>query len=137
MAKKPAFRTVRCVIATGDRYLLAVHNSKLPVKRDRWGLVGGRVDPGEGLVDAARREVMEELYLELGELVELGDYRYKGHSHKVFGVDTDANILRFDRSELVRIGWHSLADVEEFANRNQLHTGFEYEAVMAYHQHRG
>jgi len=136
MAKKPPFRTVRCVIATGDKYLLAVHNSRLPVKRDRWGLVGGRVDPGEGLAEAARREVREELYLELGELVELGDYRYKGHSHKVFGVETNADIRRFDRSELIRIGWHSIEDVAGFADRNRLHTGFEYEAIVSYQKYR-
>lgn len=136
MARKPLFRTVRCVIATDDRYLLAIHNGRPPFKRTRWGLIGGRVERDEALEAAVRREVREELYLDLGDLVEVGDYRYKGHSHRVFGVETRERVIRFDRSELIKIGWHSIDDVEEFADRNLLHTGFEYQAIQAYRQQR-
>lgn len=136
MSKKAPFKTVRCVIAAGERYLLAIHNNHLPIKRTRWGLIGGRVDRGEELESALRREVREELYISLDELIEVGDYRYKGSFHKVFGVETDERIIAFDRSELTKIGWHSLEDVAALEERHQLHTGFEFEAVQAYHNRR-
>ena len=136
MAKKAPFKTVRCVIAKGERYLLAIHNNHLPIKRTRWGLIGGRVDRGEALESALRREVREELYIGLDELFEVGDYRYKGSFHKVFGVETDARIISFDRSELTKIGWHSLEEVAALEAGDQLHTGFEFEAVQAYHKQR-
>jgi NADH pyrophosphatase NudC (nudix superfamily) len=99
-------------------------------------LIGGRVDRGEALESALRREVREELYIGLDELIEVGDYRYKGSFHRVFGVETDERIIAFDRSELTRIGWHSLEEVEAMEERDQLHTGFEFQAVHAYHKRR-
>ena len=86
MASKPRIKTVRCVIATGDKFLLAIHNNGLPINHRRWGLVGGRVDRGEAPEAAVRREVREELYIDIGELTEVGDFRYKGAWHRVFGV---------------------------------------------------
>ena len=136
MAKKAPFKTVRCVIATGDRYLLAIHHNPRPSKRTRWGWIGGRVERGEALDSALRREVREELYIALDELVEVGDYRYKGSFHKVFGVETDERIISFDRSELTKIGWHSIEEVAALEAGDQLHTGFEFEAVQAYHNQR-
>ncbi len=136
MAKKAPFKTVRCVIASGEKYLLAIHNNHLPIKRTRWGLIGGRVDRGEELESALRREVREELYIGLDELIGVGDYRYKGSFHRVFGVETDERIIAYDRSELTKIGWHSLEEVEAFEANDRLHTGFEFEAVQTYPKQR-
>ncbi len=136
MASKPRIKTVRCVIATGDRFLLAIHNNGLPINHRRWGLVGGRVDRGEAPEAAVRREVREELYIDIGELTEVGDFRYKGAWHRVFGVETTARVLRFDRSELFKIGWHTLGDVAAFEDQARLHTGFEHDAVRTYLQAR-
>ena len=77
-------------------FLLAVHHSYLPYSRVRWGLPGGRIEIGESAEAAARREVAEELSIELGELFDCGDYRYKGARHKVFGTRYDGAVSTFD-----------------------------------------
>ena len=126
------YRTARCILYSADRFLLAVHHSYLPITRERWGLPGGRVEVGESAELTTRREISEELGIEVGELLDCGDYRYKGTLHKVFGTRYDGPIGAVDYNEIERIGWHSLAEVAELKRRGRLHTGFELEAIDAF-----
>jgi 8-oxo-dGTP pyrophosphatase MutT (NUDIX family) len=126
------YKTARCILWSGERFLLAVHHSYRPFNPKRWGLPGGRIEVGESPEVAARREVSEELGVELGALLDCGDYRYKGARHKVFGTRFEGAVAEFDRNELERIGWHSLADVAAFERDGRLHAGFEREAIHAF-----
>jgi len=126
------YKTARCILWSGERFLLAVHHSYLPLNRGRWGLPGGRIELGESAEAAARREVSEELGIEVGELLDCGDYRYKGARHKVFGTRFDGTVHTFDHHELERIGWHSLAEVVALERGGRLHAGFEREAIDAF-----
>lgn len=127
--RKTRYKTVRCVIRTGDRFLLVVHRTPPRRKRGTWGLPGGRIEPGEAFEDTLRREIREELSASLGALHLIGDYRYRGSFHRVFGVDHDERILTFDRSEILKMGWHGVEDVAALATQGRLHTGFEELAI--------
>ncbi len=126
------YKTARCILWSGDRFLLAVHHSYLPLSRGRWGLPGGRIEVGETAEAAARREVTEELGIELGDLLDCGDYRYKGARHKVFGTRFVGKVGAFDHNEIERIGWHSLDDVAALARGGRLHAGYEHDAIHAF-----
>jgi 8-oxo-dGTP pyrophosphatase MutT (NUDIX family) len=62
----------RNVIAGGASFLLSRRASRLSSHAGQWALPGGRLDPGESPVDAALRELHEELGLELGRSEVLG-----------------------------------------------------------------
>ena len=128
------YKTARCILWSGHRFLLAVHQSYLPYSRGRWGLPGGRIEVGESAEAAARREVAEELSIELGALVDCGDYRYKGARHKVFGTRYAGAVSRFDHNESERIGWHSIDEIAKLERDGRLHAGFEREAIDAFLQ---
>jgi 8-oxo-dGTP diphosphatase len=49
---------VGAVVCRGDQILLIKRGN--PPQKGRWSLPGGRVEPGERLVDAVAREVLEE-----------------------------------------------------------------------------
>lgn len=59
-------------VAGGAAFLLCRRAAKLNSHAGQWALPGGRLDPGETAVDAARRELHEELGLALGEEAVLG-----------------------------------------------------------------
>jgi 8-oxo-dGTP pyrophosphatase MutT (NUDIX family) len=60
---------VTAVIEHDGRYLLARH-----VDDGRWGLIGGGIEPLEAPVDALRREVREELGIDLAIQGVIGSY---------------------------------------------------------------
>ncbi|MBD3647626.1 MAG: NUDIX hydrolase [Pseudomonadales bacterium] len=130
--KKPRHRTVRCILRREDQFFLVIHNNRLFQNKGKWGLPGGRIEPGEDFEQTAIRELKEELYISVHSLYEGGDYRYKGYYHKVFAADFDEPIIRFDRYEILKIGWHSLDEIRDLEASGRLHAGFELEAILDY-----
>ena len=130
--RKSKFRTARCVIFSGGRVLMVVHSNRERVNRGFWGLPGGRIKAYEHFADAARREIREELHVALGELHEVGEYRYKGRLHKIVGTVYEKPIVRFDRNEILQIRWHTPEEVDALSADGRLHCGFEDAAVRAF-----
>jgi len=70
---RPAAVAVTLVDAAGElAFLLTRRAADLRGHAGQWALPGGRIDPGEGVGEAARRELAEELDLHLGPDAELG-----------------------------------------------------------------
>lgn len=127
--KKRRIRTARCLLTDGAHHLLVVHAGGGRERRPRWGLPGGHLDPGEQPEDALRRELVEELHLEVTELEEVGDWSFRGGWHRVYTAALPAPVTRFDRGELLEIGWHDLPAVARLAERGMLHAGYEIDVV--------
>jgi 8-oxo-dGTP pyrophosphatase MutT (NUDIX family) len=68
---RPAKRGVKCVITRGDEVLLVRHTYG---DRRAWELPGGALKRGELPLDAARREIHEELGLSIPDWIALGDF---------------------------------------------------------------
>jgi 8-oxo-dGTP diphosphatase len=72
MPKTPAL-TTDCVISDADGRVLLIRRGDAPFK-GAYALPGGFVEMGEAVEDACRREVKEEVGLDLGPLRLLGVY---------------------------------------------------------------
>jgi 8-oxo-dGTP pyrophosphatase MutT (NUDIX family) len=59
-------------VSGGAAFLLCRRASRLNSHAAQWALPGGRVDPGEGAVDAALRELAEEVGIQLDDSTVLG-----------------------------------------------------------------
>jgi 8-oxo-dGTP diphosphatase / 2-hydroxy-dATP diphosphatase len=67
-----------CIIHNGDKVLLGM--KKRGFGAGRWNGFGGKVDPGETVEEAARREVKEEAGITVNDLTKLGviDFEFQG-----------------------------------------------------------
>ena len=127
MAKK--LKTARCVLRFQDEVLLAVHSSFWARPNRRWGLPGGGIEWHEQPEEAVRRELYEELEIEIRHFTQLGVYEYKRNDHMVFGAWVDKRLDYYDDSELLDIRWHTLDEVRSLEQRRKLHAGYEADAI--------
>jgi ADP-ribose pyrophosphatase len=63
--------SVAVLAVHADGRLVLVRQYRYPVDDDVWELPAGRLDPGEGPEEAARRELVEEVGLEAAELTRM------------------------------------------------------------------
>ena len=125
------YKTARCLLYREDRFLLAVHASFRGSQRRRWGIPGGQIERGEDPATAAAREIEEELSINLPALMEVGPFAYKRAMHMVYAANISEPIHDWDESELLEIGWFSIADIRDLKTRGRLHADYELEAVTA------
>ena len=125
------FKTARCVLRQEGRFLLVEHRTWHGRRRGRWGLPGGRIEWGEAPEVCVRRELREELSVDVGYLHEIGDYRYKGARHLIFGSEFADEIRGFDKDEIEQVRWFNLDEINSLESGGRLHAGFEARAVLA------
>lgn len=81
-----------CLAVDSDRVLLGM--KKRGFGAGRWNGFGGKLEPGETVDKAARREMLEEVGLTIGKMVKIGqiEFEWQGnpeiHEVHLFRVDT-------------------------------------------------
>ena len=83
---------VGIIIEDQDKsFVLHLRDGNTPNMTNQWCLVGGSIEPGEDVVEAAVREVKEETGLTLTQPVHLRDFVYNGKQVALIrgGVDTN------------------------------------------------
>jgi NADH pyrophosphatase NudC (nudix superfamily) len=126
---KERFKTARCILYRDDEYLLAIHSSFWYRREKRWGLPGGQIEWGESPHRAAQREVREELHVVVPELLEVGAYSYNRSLHMVYAAPLDDEIVKYDESELLDIGWFTETAIAAMKAERALHADYELEAI--------
>jgi 8-oxo-dGTP pyrophosphatase MutT (NUDIX family) len=99
---------VKCVLTDGDRVLLVRHT----YGSRRWDLPGGGRHRGEPPAAAARREMREELGLELDNWRALGQLYARAERHRqtiqIYGAEVSDPALTLDLGEIAVARWFRL-----------------------------
>jgi 8-oxo-dGTP diphosphatase len=116
---RPQQRGVKCAITRGDEVLLVRHTYG---DRRSWDMPGGAIKRGEAPLDAARREIHEELGLSITDWTPLGDFfaRYEHRSdtmHCFHAVVDEAAEPVADRVEIAELRWFPTTALPEGAGQ--------------------
>lgn len=108
---RPSTNGVKCVLTDGDRVLLVRHT----YGDRRWDLPGGTLRSGEDPAEGVRREMAEELGVELGALISLGSLQVRAYHREdrlhCFQAELDAAPLRLELAELSTAEWFPRAEI--------------------------
>jgi 8-oxo-dGTP pyrophosphatase MutT (NUDIX family) len=105
--RRPKAVGVKCAVVDGERVVLVRHTYG---DRHVWDMPGGAVKRGETTLDAARREVREEIGVESGDWRELGGIYLiiRGKRNRLYGcaaaVDPGTPVV-VDEVEIARGEW--------------------------------
>jgi ADP-ribose pyrophosphatase len=114
--------------------ILFVRVPRYATGRADWELPAGGAEPGEALIDAVRREVLEETGYTVTDPERVHEY------HPMNGIATGtAHIFRcravdcvagFDRDEIADVRWFSREEVAGMLDRREITDGFSLVALL-------
>jgi len=93
------------LVRNGDKILLIQHS----YAGQHWNLPGGGIKKGESLQDAAKREVLEETGVKVGDLKQIDQFlrtrEYKRDLITIFEGQAESKNIRIDEFEILDAGW--------------------------------
>ena len=118
-------------IRRGDRYLLAIHNNRVPENKGKWTFLGGVIDPPDPSPAAALvRELREELGVAGRVLGEVGRYPYRDDPGPCVVLLADFTGEPRPNEELLALRWFTREQVEAIGRAGLLHMGLELDAIV-------
>jgi 8-oxo-dGTP pyrophosphatase MutT (NUDIX family) len=103
--RPPSKRGVKCVLTDRDQVLLVRHT----YGHRKWDLPGGSPKRHEPPLSAARREMREELALDIADFTELGELPGNRGGRRAavhcYQAEIGAPVITIDRGELAAAGW--------------------------------
>ncbi len=111
LIRRPAMYGVKCVLTDGDKVLLVRHS----YGRSEWDLPGGGIKRRERPLDAARREMEEELGIQTDGWHSLGEawatIYHRRDTLYCFRAEVSSPELSVDRAELADARWFPRGDL--------------------------
>jgi 8-oxo-dGTP pyrophosphatase MutT (NUDIX family) len=108
---KPSLHGVKCVLVHSDKILLVLHT----YGPREWDFPGGGLKRNESPLSGARREMREELGVEIDDWLAIGDVlarfqRTKSTMH-CFRAELNQPQLKLDRGEILAARWFALDEL--------------------------
>jgi len=107
---------VNAIIVKNNKILLGKRSHESKFLPGYWTTPGGKVEPGEKLLDALKRELKEETNLEVkkAQLLKISEQFHDDHHHIIFDFMVETrNAIPKHGSDLVELSWFDKDDIEK------------------------
>jgi len=120
---KKAVRSSVSVVVTNEHQQILLVQASSYHKKGKWNFPSGRVEPGETVLEAARREAFEETGYQVKITGLLGIYHYRSPSGNFvvrFGFygQICSGTKRLDSDEISRVEWMGVPEALELDSQN-------------------
>jgi ADP-ribose pyrophosphatase YjhB (NUDIX family) len=126
---------ISTLITNEENQFLLVKEKKEQVF-NKLNLPGGHLEPGEGLVEGAKREAMEEVNAEVEILGLIGIYTGRGNDHYInfiFASKIVSGTPSANKDHVNDIGWYTADEIEKIPE-DQILNPKKLRKVIAAHQ---
>ncbi|MGA2229965.1 MAG: NUDIX hydrolase [Tepidisphaeraceae bacterium] len=118
-----------------DGRILMIDQRRFTTGRRSWETPGGRIEPGETPVQAARRELFEETGHTAESIEPIGSYfPSAGSSNQVFNLFLARGLRRAghwtDTNEVTGIRWFSRDEIREMILKNEMQEGMTLTGLL-------
>jgi ADP-ribose pyrophosphatase len=125
---------VAVVVENAQGEILFVQSYRYTTDSIEWEIPAGGIDKGESIVEAARREILEETGYETEDLqVVYTYYPMNGIANKVFHVasaQVKALTGSFDTNEVKSVKWFRPAQIQEIIGKRIIMDGYSLTALL-------
>lgn len=129
-------RAVMAVASDTRERFVMVKVCRYPTGRTEWEFPAGRMEPGEGIIEAARREALEETGCQTAGHEVIYEYNpMNGIANQVFYVvrcTVTANTGEYDHDEISEVGWFTEAQIGAMIRSGQIKDGYTLTAFFLY-----
>ena len=127
-------QAVAVIVENDKEEILMVQAYRYPTDSIEWEIPAGGIDPGEAILEAGEREVLEETGHTSTDHELIYTYHpMNGIANKVFHI-TRARVIEktadFDKNEVKLWQWKSTQEIEEMINTRTLKDGYTLSAVL-------
>lgn len=107
---------VKCVIKFENEILMVKHTYG---EKDNWMFPGGRIRRKETAEQAVKREIFEEIGIQINNLKKVGEYssakEFKKDTIIVFQAKSDTKDIQIDNKEIKEARWFKLDDLPKIS----------------------
>lgn len=122
------------IVENDQGQVLLVHAYRYPTNSIEWEIPAGAIEPGESILAAGQREVLEETgYGTTNPELIYTYYPQNGISNQIFhiiGSQATEKLGDFDRNEVESWKWVSLTDIQTMIKHQQIQDGYTLTALL-------
>ncbi len=131
-----AHSAVTAIVENSDGEIVFVRVCRYTSGSCEWELPAGGVDSDESILDAAKREVLEETgYLSQEHELLYSYYPMNGSANKIFHVvycKAGEHVQDFDENEISETRWFTKAEAKQMIRDRTLSDGFSLTALLVW-----